>query len=142
MEEIKEKIINFYKSYDINMEIIKHIESLSIISYYAKIDTTIVNISKVEKLVDNLSLYLCIENIKIAIDFESGCIIFEIPKKERATLSYNELNKENKSQKNGLFVNLGMTTKNDIYNVNLCKFPHLLVTGATGSGKSMLINTI
>ena len=142
MNEIKERIIEFYNNYNIDIDIIDIVESLSITSYCAKVDTTQTNINKIEKLVNDLSLYICHENVAFSINYEKGCVIFEIPKTKRQILEYNKIKDFQEDNKNGLFVNIGMTTDNKIKNINLCKMPHLLIAGTTGSGKSMLVNTL
>ncbi|HNZ37555.1 MAG TPA: DNA translocase FtsK, partial [Candidatus Marinimicrobia bacterium] len=46
------------------------------------------------------------------------------------------------SAKSKLTIALGKTTSGEIYTLDLARMPHLLIAGATGSGKSVCINTI
>ena len=142
MEEIKQNIINFYKNYDINILIDKVVEAYQVDRYFIKLDrSNKTRIANVEKLVDDLSAELSIKNIKFTTDFETGGIVFEIPKKDRKTLLLKDIEYID-SNKKGLQVCLGKDLNNNNYMINLCDTPHLLVAGTTGSGKSVFINSI
>ncbi len=143
MEElIKNSIEKFYKKIGIEIKIINHINSCSVVTYYATIDTTETTIKQIENRVNDLSLFCGVKNINILLDYSNKYIVFEVPKQKRQILEYKTFNKSIDNLQNGLCVNVGTTTKNEIYNINLCKMPHLLIAGTTGSGKSMLINTM
>ena len=140
---IEKKIEQFYKDNKLNLSIIKKVDSLQLTTFFAKIecyDTKIIN--RIIKLQNGLCLYLQKDNINIRQDNTSGCIVFEIPKEKRDILTFEELQKDYVKDSNGLYVNLGADTQNNIYNLDLCKTPHLLISGTTGSGKSVLVNSI
>lgn len=139
------KIETFYKKYGIELNITKQIKSYSIIRYFANIniDDGKTKISKIEKLIDDLSVYLGIKNIKMSIDYsgDAGAIVFEVQRANRQILYLSETLKKI-DIKDGLYVNLGKDLNNKDFIINLCDAPHILVAGATGSGKSVLINSI
>ena len=140
---IEKKIEQFYKDNKLNLSIVKKVDSLQLTTFFAKIecyDTKIIN--RIIKLQNGLCLYLQKDNINIRQDNTSGCIVFEIPKEKRDILTFEELQKDYVKDSNGLYVNLGADTQNNIYNLDLCKTPHLLISGTTGSGKSVLVNSI
>ena len=140
---IEKKIERFYKENKLNLTITKKVDGLQLSTFFAKIDCyDIKTINRILKLQSGLCLYLQKDNINIRQDNTSGCIVFEIPKEERSILSFEDLQKDYVKNESGLYINLGMNTNNDIYNLDLCKTPHLLVSGTTGSGKSVLINSI
>ena len=142
MEEIKQEIIDFYKNYNINISIEKVVEAYQVNRYFIKLDrTNKTRITNVEKLVEDLSVELGIKNIKFTKDFETGGIVFEIPKKDRKTLYLKDIEYTD-NEKKGLQVCFGKDLNNNNYIVNLCETPHLLVAGTTGSGKSVFINSI
>lgn len=142
MEDIKQSIINFYKNYDVNIAIEKVVEAFQVNRYFIKLDrSNKTRITNVEKLVDDLAAELGIKNIKFTTDFETGGIVFEIPKKDRKTLYLKDIEYIDSNQK-GLQVCLGKDLNNNNYIINLCDTPHLLVAGTTGSGKSVFINSI
>lgn len=139
------KIETFYKKYGIELNITKQIKSYSIIRYFANIniDDGKTKISKIEKFIDDLSVYLGIKNIKMSIDYsgDAGAIVFEVQRANRQILYLSETLKKI-DIKDGLYVNLGKDLNNKDFIINLCDAPHILVAGATGSGKSVLINSI
>lgn len=140
---IEKKIERFYKENKLNLTITKKVDGLQLSTFFAKIDCYDIKIiNRILKLQSGLCLYLQKDNINIRQDNTSGCIVFEIPKEERSILSFEDLQKDYVKNESGLYINLGMNTNNDIYNLDLCKTPHLLVSGTTGSGKSVLINSI
>ncbi len=68
----------------------------------------------------------------------------EIPNKVAAKVTLKEIlqTKEFKSAKSSLTVALGRDVSGDPAVIDLEKMPHLLIAGATGSGKSVCINTV
>jgi S-DNA-T family DNA segregation ATPase FtsK/SpoIIIE len=140
---VDKQIEQFYKENKIDLKVIKKVESLQLTTFFSKIDCYDVRIiNRILKLQSALCLYLQVDNINIRQDNTSGCIVFEIPKKDRKILSYGDLQKDYVKDNNGLYVNLGVDTQNNTYNLDLCKTPHLLISGTTGSGKSVLVNSI
>lgn len=140
---IERKIEQFYKENNVNLTIIKKVDGLQLSTFFSKIDCYDVRtINRITKLQSALCLYLQKDNITIKQDNTSGCIVFEIPKENRDVLTFEQLQKDYVKDSNGLYINLGEDTQNNIYNVDLCKTPHLLISGTTGSGKSVLVNTI
>lgn len=140
---IERKIEQFFKENNVNLSIVKKVDGLQLSTFFSKIDCYDVRtINKILKLQSALCLYLQKNNITIKQDNTSGCIVFEIPKENRDVLTFEQLQKDYIKDSNGLYINLGADTKNDIYNLDLCKTPHLLISGTTGSGKSVLVNAI
>ena len=132
------KIINFYSLYKINLDYIKTIESFAVNRLYYKI-TNNAKIKKIENLIPELELYIEAEKIKLDFDKLNGAIIFEISKKDRKTLYFEEL--ENK-EATGLTASIGKDINNNEISIDITKTPHLLIAGSTGSGKSCILNNI
>ena len=141
---MNQKIIDYFKQNKIDVEITQVIESLQLTTYFIKINSSINStiINKIQKSKEALQLYLQIDNINIKMDNITGSFIIEIPCINRKTLTYKELVNNYIKNSNGLYCNVGIDTQNKIKNINLCDLPHLLVAGTTGSGKSVLINSI
>ena len=133
------QIEEFYNQYNIKLSVKKHIQSYSITRFFASIESK-TKLSAIENLVEDLSLSLNIKNIKISIDYESGLLAFEIPNRKRKTLYFSEILQDN-VENEGLQIPIGKDLNNNTYTIDLCKTPHLLVAGTTGSGKSVFLNT-
>lgn len=139
--DFENKIIGFYKNFDINLTIDKKIESYAIDRYFAKLErTNKKKLKDVEKLMNDLCLELAID--KINLTFENGYLVFEIPRKSKKTLYFDDVKVDIDNTKPGLNVFLGKDLNNSDYIIDITKTPHLLISGTTGSGKSVLINTI
>lgn len=111
--DYSKQIEEFYSNYNIQLKIEKYIQSYSITRFLAsvKIDST-TKISKIENLVDDLSLYINVKNVKTSIDYETGLIAFEIPQKNRKTLYFKEILQETDT-KEGLQIPLGKDLNNN-----------------------------
>lgn len=142
METLKKDIETFYKKNKIDIEVIEILEGLQVDTIKTIIfDYTDKTIKKIEKLTPALCLYLKKDKINIKQDNKSGALLFEIPKEKRAFLTFEELD-ETTDKSGGLVVNFGLDTiKKNVF-VDLTKTPHLLIAGQTGSGKSVLLNSI
>ena len=135
---IENKIIGFYSLYKINLEYIKTVESYAVARIFYKI-TNNAKISKIENLLNELELYIEAEKIKLDFDKLNGAIIFEISKKDRKNLFFEDLKNDNFD---GLTASIGKDTNNNEISINLVDAPHLLIAGSTGSGKSCILNNI
>ena len=135
---IENKIIGFYSLYKINLEYVKTVESYAVTRIFYKIVNS-AKISKINNLINELELYIEADKIKLDFDKLNGCIIFEISKKERKMLYYEDLKNDGFD---GLTASIGKDTNNKEISINLVDAPHLLIAGSTGSGKSCILNNI
>lgn len=104
-----------------------------------------VKVSRIVALQDDLAMAMAARGIRIIAPIPGkNAVGVEIPNtKPRIVRIKSLLNSEKfKHSKFKLPVALGKTISNEIFIDDLAKMPHLLVAGATGSGKSVGINTI
>lgn len=104
-----------------------------------------VKVSRIVGLSDDLALSLAAKDIRIEAPIPGKALIgIEVPNSEITTVHYSEMIKE--MQQGGyphpLEVPLGKDIAGNLAIANLAKMPHLLIAGATGSGKSVGINVI
>ena len=73
-----------------------------------------------------------------------GTIGIEVPNSKPVVVPMADIigSKKFQESKFELPIALGKTITNDVYMVDLCKMPHVLVAGATGQGKSVGLNAI
>lgn len=102
-----------------------------------------VKVSRIINLQDDLALALAAQDIRIEAPIPGKSAIgIEVPNKEVATVSIREvLNVNDQAHKKLLFA-LGRDISGNVIEGELNKMPHLLIAGATGSGKSVCINGI
>ena len=101
-----------------------------------------VKYSKVVGLSDDLALALEAESIRIDRMPGRSTVGIEIPNHVRETISLRELVESDVFQDapGRLTLGLGKTVNGDNYVADLAKMPHLLIAGATGTGKSVGLN--
>ncbi len=104
-----------------------------------------VKLSRITNLADDLALRMKTHKIRIVAPLaDKGLIGIEVPNRKRRIVYLRELleRREFREQKHKLFFALGVDTAGKPFYTNLARMPHLLIAGATGSGKSVSINTI
>lgn len=104
-----------------------------------------VKVSKIVSLSDDLALALAAKDIRIEAPIPGKSAIgIEVPNSEIATVSLREVleSKQNNRPDSKLLIGLGRDITGEAVLVELNKMPHLLIAGATGSGKSVCINSI
>lgn len=104
-----------------------------------------VKVSKIVNLADDIALALAAKDIRIEAPIPGKSAIgIEVPNSEVAVVSLREVLESGTYQdsEGKLNVGLGRDISGEPIIANLAKMPHLLVAGATGSGKSVCINGI
>ncbi|MFH1243485.1 MAG: DNA translocase FtsK 4TM domain-containing protein [Pseudomonadota bacterium] len=104
-----------------------------------------VKISKVAGLSDDLALTLRAPSIRIVAPIPGKAAIgIEIPNNQREMVYLKEVlsHPSYKNSKHSLPIALGKDITGSPVITDLSKMPHLLVAGATGTGKSVSINTM
>ncbi|MGN1400386.1 MAG: DNA translocase FtsK [Bacillus sp. (in: firmicutes)] len=104
-----------------------------------------VKVSKIVSLADDIALALAAKGIRIEAPIPGKSAIgIEVPNSEVAMVSLREVLESKQSTENHskLLIGLGRDVAGEAVLAELNKMPHLLVAGATGSGKSVCINGI
>lgn len=104
-----------------------------------------VKVSKILGLSDDIKLNLAATTIRIEAPIPGKAAVgIEVPNKEKATVYLRNIleSPEFKKSKSKLSIVVGQNISGDVVISDIAKMPHLLVAGATGSGKSVYINTL
>lgn len=104
-----------------------------------------VKVSKIVSLSDDLALALAAKDIRIEAPIPGKSAVgIEVPNSEVAIVTLREVldSKANNHPEEKLLIGLGRDITGEAVLARLNKMPHLLVAGATGSGKSVCINGI
>ena len=104
-----------------------------------------VKVSKIVSLSDDIALALAAKGIRIEAPIPGiSAIGIEVPNSEVAMVSLREVleSKPANKHQSKLLIGLGKDVYGNAVMAELNKMPHLLVAGATGSGKSVCINGI
>jgi S-DNA-T family DNA segregation ATPase FtsK/SpoIIIE len=103
-----------------------------------------VKINRVVSLSDDLALALKAQSVRVAPLPGKATIGIEVPNIQREVVSLREILSAESFKKSGskLTLGLGKDISGKSIIADLSKMPHLLVAGATGSGKSVSINSM
>lgn len=104
-----------------------------------------VKVSKIVGLADDIKLNLAATDIRIEAPIPGKAAVgIEVPNKENTAVAFRDLveSKEFKDFGSNLAFAVGKDIAGKIVVADIAKMPHMLIAGATGSGKSVCINTI
>ena len=102
-------------------------------------------VSRVVNLADDIKYSLAVTDVRIEAPIPGKSAIgIEVPNKVKSMVGFKELvaSKEFKAAKSKISFCVGKDISGSVVVGNIEKMPHLLIAGATGSGKSVCINTI
>jgi len=105
-----------------------------------------VKLSKIVGLQDNIALRLAASSVRIVAPIPGKHAVgIEVPNAKRNIVSFREIIEgelQKSDEKMGIPVVMGKDISGEAQTVDLVQMPHLLIAGATGSGKSVCVNAI
>lgn len=104
-----------------------------------------VKVNKIVALADDIKLNLAVPDIRMEAPIPGKAAVgIEVPNKENSVVMLRELfeSKEFKEHPSKIAFAVGKDIGGNIMVTDIAKMPHLLIAGATGSGKSVCINTL
>jgi hypothetical protein len=104
-----------------------------------------IKVNKVTNLNHNIAMNMAVKSVRIEAPIPGKALVgVEVPNSTRTTVTLKEVLQSDvmHKAKGPLTVALGKDIAGAPILCNLAKMPHLLIAGATGSGKSVCINTI
>jgi S-DNA-T family DNA segregation ATPase FtsK/SpoIIIE len=103
-----------------------------------------IKIAQVTNLAEDLSLALSAESVRIQRIPGKASLGVEIPNNKRETIKLRDILESPafRESNSKLAFALGKTVHDEVYVTDLGTMPHLLVAGATGTGKSVCLNAL
>lgn len=104
-----------------------------------------VKVSKIVNLADDIKLNLAAADIRMEAPIPGKAAIgIEVPNKESVAVMFRDLveSEDFKNHTSPIAFAAGKDIAGKVMIADIAKMPHLLIAGATGSGKSVCINTI
>ena len=104
-----------------------------------------VKVSKIVGLADDIKLNLAVADLRIEAPIPGKAAVgIEVPNSENTAVMLGDLleSKEFRNSKSPISFAVGKDIAGKVVVTDIAKMPHLLVAGATGSGKSVCINTL
>lgn len=132
------------ESFGVNARVIKVNHGPTITRYEVQ-PASGVKVSKIVNLADDIALSLAAPGVRIEAPIPGKAAVgIEVPHMENITVRLRDIlsSREFSRTKGKVSLALGMGIDGSPIIADLSQMPHLLVAGATGSGKSVCINTI
>ena len=115
------------------------------ITMYEILPAAGVKLSSIVNLADNIALQLAASRVRIVAPIPGKHAVgIEVPNRSRAIVGFRTLleHKDFRAASTKLPIGLGQGISGECQIVDLAQTPHLLIAGATGSGKSVCVNSI
>jgi DNA segregation ATPase FtsK/SpoIIIE-like protein len=132
------------RSFNVEARCVNAVVGPRVTRYELKIGPGI-NVNKIHGLADNLALELAVKAVRIEAPIPGmSAVGIEVPNASPQLVTLRDILESPPSQQanHPLTVGLGRDIAGHPIVANLAKMPHLLVAGATGSGKSVCLNAL
>jgi S-DNA-T family DNA segregation ATPase FtsK/SpoIIIE len=139
-----ELLVETFKNFAININVVE-VTRGPVVTRYEVQPAPGVKVSRIVSLADDLALSLAAPDIRIEAPIPGKSVIgIEVPNKRSTTVYAKEILESSKfrNSKNPLLIGLGRDIAGETVVADLKDMVHLLVAGATGSGKSVCMNMI
>ncbi len=144
VESIGKKLEETLKEFAIDAKVTSYCRG-PVVTMFEILPAPGVRLSRIVALSDNIALRLAASSIRIVAPIPGKeAVGIEVPNTVRDVVSLSELiaNKKFHSKDTALPLVLGKDVAGSVQVSDLSRMPHLLIAGATGSGKSVCINTL
>ncbi len=144
LESTGKHLVNVLSSFGVDTKII-NISRGPAVTRYELQPSVGVKISKITNLADDIALNLATAGVRIEAPIPNKPAVgIEVPNKNTSIVGVREIidSKVFKDAKSKLTIALGKDIAGAVTVTDITKMPHGLIAGATGSGKSVCINSI
>ncbi|UTC74976.1 cell division protein FtsK [Treponema sp. OMZ 792] len=135
---------NTFEEFNISIEI-TGIRKGPVVTMFEVLPPPGIKLGKITALQDNIALRLAAQSVRIVAPIPGKQAVgIEVPNESRAIVGFRELIETQipGTEKMGIPIVLGKDVTGEPQTLDLCQTPHLLIAGATGSGKSVCVNSI
>lgn len=144
LRETAKKLVDTLKSFGVDVKLLQVSRGPTVTRYELQPNVG-VKVSKITSLADDIALNLAAPAVRIEAPIPGKAAIgIEIPNSDIAAVALRDVIESDEFQQAGsrLSVAMGMDISGKPVIADIAKMPHVLIAGATGSGKSVCINSI
>lgn len=144
LRELSNKLVATLKTFNIDVKVLEISKGPAITRFELQ-PTAGVRVSKITSLADDIALSLAATSVRIEAPIPGKAAIgIEVPNSSIATVTVRDVleSGEFKDSKSPLSCALGRDIAGKCIVGDIAKWPHVLIAGATGSGKSVCINSL
>ncbi len=144
LDNTAERLVEVLRSFGVETKILDISKGPTVTRYELQ-PCAGVKISKITGLADDIALNLATAGVRIEAPIPNKAAVgIEVPNKASATVGVREIIESSSfcASKSKLTVAMGRDIGGNVVIGDIAKMPHGLIAGATGSGKSVCINSI
>lgn len=144
LKETAERLEQILGNFGVKVSVTQYSRGPSVTRYELQPEQG-VKVSKIVGLADDIKLNLAATDIRIEAPIPGKAAVgIEVPNKENTAVPFRDLVESPEFEKfpGNLIFAVGKDIAGKTVLADIAKMPHLLIAGATGSGKSVCINTI
>ena len=142
-ESVSERLVETLRSFGVETRVVDVNHGPTVTRYELQPKAG-VKISKITSLADDIALNLATAGVRIEAPIPNKAAVgIEVPNRQSAVVGVREIIESTAftASKSSLTVSLGRDIGGNVVVTDIAKMPHGLIAGATGSGKSVCINS-